>query len=230
MPFLYIKCCFDCSLCRTWCEFYIAIIIKFLKLKNEPENINQRRKNCFAVRLEWVKIIHKVFSTVEEMRACDVRIWNPFLPQREKRRHWWLMKLFVSWEPVSPDTELSPLALLRHAQVRIAPCIVSIDPPTDTCVRPLMRPLIRRDIYCRPPEVRERIFIFPFIGSICRATNDDDSLGAGSIQTESSRVPWTNCAAECPIDYLLLSNIFYSAVSLFLIVQKMLVLILKRLQ
>ena len=32
-------CCFDFSLCRTWCEFYIAIMLGSLKLKNIHDNL-----------------------------------------------------------------------------------------------------------------------------------------------------------------------------------------------
>ena len=48
------KCCFDASLCRTRCEFGIAIMLRSSKVKNAIEKCKKSGKSCFAVGKEWV--------------------------------------------------------------------------------------------------------------------------------------------------------------------------------
>ena len=47
------KCDFDCSLCTTRCELYIAIKLGSYKVKNKPESL--KKTNRFAFRMEWTK-------------------------------------------------------------------------------------------------------------------------------------------------------------------------------
>ena len=78
------KCCFDCSLCRTRCEFYISIMLRYWKLKL----IQNEKKTCFSVRMEWVNRLinictegYRVWST-ESLRhtfctlTTELGIWD----------------------------------------------------------------------------------------------------------------------------------------------------------
>ena len=53
-----------------WCEFCIAIMLRSLKLKNTQENLwKMTKKNCFAVRMEWVEKLCPNSSTHLTLRT-----------------------------------------------------------------------------------------------------------------------------------------------------------------
>ena len=53
--FYFSKCCFNVSLCRTRCEFGMAMCSGLRNLKIALKNVKNPGKRCFAVRKEWVK-------------------------------------------------------------------------------------------------------------------------------------------------------------------------------
>ena len=55
--FSFLKCCFNVYLCKTRCEFGIAIMFRSLKFKNIIENVKKPGKRCFLVRKVWVKAV-----------------------------------------------------------------------------------------------------------------------------------------------------------------------------
>ena len=49
------NCWCEHSLCRARSEFHVAILFRSSKWNDKPEILYKWPKNCFAVRMEWVK-------------------------------------------------------------------------------------------------------------------------------------------------------------------------------
>ena len=109
MYFLYLKCCFDCSLSKTRCEFYIAFMLRSYKLK-----------------LNWIELFSQDGVGLI-LSACSMRIFrkrnessrlNPQLKNLPIFYEWTLLKLVRSVQKITYSSASSHMYILNmHSEV-----------------------------------------------------------------------------------------------------------------
>ena len=113
MYFYTLKCCFDCSLCGTRCEFYIAIMLMFLK---------KMCKNEQKVRLEWINRSSKDQRTCSLQKAWEILRsledvlcpWSQFLGRVRSHLNRSFSKANSELGPTKNVLRTDSLALVTH--------------------------------------------------------------------------------------------------------------------